>query len=87
MQCTALSTVFTWHGLTWHVREREDALIEAISEQVLLELLQDGHAHTEGEGGIPQQQCVPQVKDFVQGQNVCGGSTSEHTMTVPSESS
>ena len=67
-------------GLTWHVREREDALIEAIGEQVPLELLQDGHTHTEGEGGIPQQQCVPQVKDLVQGQDVCGESTSEVTV-------
>ena len=55
-------------GLTWHVREREDALIEAIGEQVPLELLQDGHTHTEGEGGIPQ------------GQDVYGESTSEVTV-------
>ena len=42
-------------SLTCHVRECEDTLVETISEQALLELLQDGHAHTQGKGGVSQQ--------------------------------
>lgn len=69
---TAAQEKYGLSVFTCHVRECEDALVEAVSEQVLLELLQDGHTHTQGEGGISQQQCVPQMKDLVQGQDVCG---------------
>lgn len=59
------------HFLTWQVREQEDALIEAISQETVPELLQYGHANTEGEGGVTQQQCVPQVEDLVQWKHIC----------------
>lgn len=34
-------------------------------------MLQDGHADAEGEGGVAQQQSVPQVEDLVQWKHVC----------------
>ena len=37
---------------TWHVREQEDALVEAEGEQVCAQLLKDGHTHTYGKGTV-----------------------------------
>lgn len=57
--------------LTWQVREEKDALIEAISQETIPELLQYGHPNTEGERRITQQQSVPQVEDLVQWKHIC----------------
>lgn len=51
--------------LTRQVWEEQDALIEAVSQEAISELLQDGHADAEGERGVTQQQRVPQVEDLV----------------------
>lgn len=51
--------------LTWQVGEQQDALVEAVGQQAVSELLQDGHADAEGEGAVPQEQGVPQVEDLV----------------------
>lgn len=61
--------------LTWQVREKQDALIEAISQEAIPELLQYGHADTEWERGVAQQECVPQVKDLVQWEHICKAGT------------
>ena len=57
--------------LTRQVREEKDALIEAVGQETVPELLQYGHADTEREGGVPQQQRVPQVEDLVQREHIC----------------
>lgn len=57
-------------ALTWQVREEQDALVEAVSQESIPELLQYGHADTEGEGGVTQQQRVPQVEDLVQWKHI-----------------
>lgn len=56
--------------LTWQVREEQDALVEAISQKTIPELLQYGHADTEGERGVTQQQRVPQVEDLVEWKHI-----------------
>lgn len=57
--------------LTWQVREEQDALIEAVGQEAVPELLQYGHADTEGERRVTQQQRVPQVEDLVQWKHIC----------------
>lgn len=56
--------------LTWQVREEEDALVEAIGQKAIPELLQYGHANAEGEGRVTQQQRVPQVEDLVKRKHI-----------------
>ena len=58
---------------TGHVGEEQDALVKAELEEPIPELLQDGHADTEREARVLQQQGVPQVEDLVQREHVCGG--------------
>ena len=61
---------FARHTLTGHVGEEEDALVEAVVHELVLELLQDGHPDTEREGRVAQQQRVPQVEDLVEREHV-----------------
>ena len=59
------------HLLTWHVREEQNALIEAKCEQLIPQLLEYGHPDAERKWRISKHQRVPQVKDFVQREDVC----------------
>lgn len=59
------------HILTWQVRKEQDALIEAVGQETVPELLQYGHADTERERGVTQEQRVPQVEDLVQREHIC----------------
>ena len=59
-------------GLTWQVREEQNALVEVKGHEAVPELAQDGQAHTEGESPIPEEQHVPEVKDLGQGEDVWG---------------
>lgn len=60
---------------TGQVREEQDALVEAVGQEPIAELLQDGHSDTERERGVAQQQRVPQVEDLMQGKDIYKGST------------
>lgn len=55
---------------TGQVGEEQDALVEAVGKEAVAQLLQDGHADTERERGVAQQQRVPQVEDLMQGKDV-----------------
>ena len=56
--------------LTWHIWEHEDALVKTKREKVPPQLLEDGHAHTEGEATHTHQHRVPQVVDLGQRENI-----------------
>ena len=51
---------------SWHVTEQEDALIELSLHQLTAQLVQDCQTNAQGEGGVAQQQTVPEVEYFVQ---------------------
>lgn len=55
---------------TRQVREEQDALVEAVGQEPVTQLLQDRHSDTERERGVAQQQRVPQVEDLMQGKDV-----------------
>ena len=72
-----LGMVYIYRGshdselLTWHIREHENALVKTKREEISSQLLEDGHAHTEGEAAVTHQHRVPEMVDFRQRKNVC----------------
>lgn len=55
---------------TGKVREEKDALIEAVGQEAVTQLLQDRHSDTERKRGVAQQQRVPKMKDLMQWKDI-----------------